>query len=198
MIFNEKNKADARERIIKAVLDIIGKKSDVRVTVREISDRADVNLAAVNYYFRTKQKLFDEIEKYFFKKVFEANKILDDTSEAPYKRILRWAKEITGLISENPGIIWIISNKVMKKEKSGVFLNEFIHKKDQRIIDLIRDATNINDEKILAIKSMQIITGIINPLILFYGFKSDFNLNFDEPDTMDIYLEKLITSILKA
>ncbi|OPL17544.1 MAG: hypothetical protein AVO38_00760 [delta proteobacterium ML8_D] len=198
MTLNEVNKNNTRERIIKAVLDIIGKKSDVRVTVREISNRANVNLAAVNYYFRTKQKLFDEIEKYFFSKVFEANKILDDASEAPYKRILRWAKEISGLISENPGIIWIISSKVMKKEKSGIFLNEFIHKKDQRIINLIRDATNINDEKILAIKSMQIITGIINPLILFYGFKSDFNLNLDESDTMNIYLEKLITSILKA
>jgi TetR/AcrR family transcriptional regulator, regulator of cefoperazone and chloramphenicol sensitivity len=198
MTLNEINKPDARERIIKAVLYIIGKKSDVRVTVREISARANVNLAAVNYYFRTKEKLFDEIEKYFFREVFEANKILDDTSEDPYKRILRWAKEITGLISENPGIIWIISNKVMKKEKTGVFLNEFIHKKDQRLIDLIRDATGISDEKILAIKSMQIITGTINPLILFYGFKSDFNLNLDDPDTMNIYLEKLIKSILKA
>lgn len=198
MTLSKIKKSDARERIIKAVLEIIGKKGDVRVTVREISSEANVNLAAVNYYFRTKQNLFDEIEKYFFSKVFEINKILDNKLEASRKRILKWARELTWLLNKNPGIIWIISSKVMKKEKSGVFLNEFIHKKDQRIIDLISDATGIKDEEILAIKSMQIITGIINPLILFYGFKSDFKLRLDEPETMNTYVEMLIDSVLKV
>lgn len=198
MTLSKIKKSDARERIIKAVLEIIGKKGDVRVTVREISGEANVNLAAVNYYFRTKQNLFDEIEKYFFSKVFEINKILDNKLEAPRKRILKWARELTWLLNENPGIIWIISSKVMKKEKSGVFLNEFIHKKDQRIIDLISDATGIKDEEILAIKSMQIITGIINPLILFFGFKSDFKLRLDKPETMNTYVEMLIDSVLRV
>jgi len=189
---------DARERIIKAVLEIIGKKGDVRVTVREISNKARVNLAAVNYYFRTKQKLLDEIEEYFFSKVSEVNKILDDKSESPYEKIIKWAKGITGLINENPGIIWIISNKVIKKEGSGLFLNEFIYKKDRRIINLISEITGIKDSETLSIKFLQIVTGIINPLIFFYGLKSDFGLKLNRTDTMNTYVEKLIYSILKA
>lgn len=62
------DRTETKERIIKAFLDIIGQKGDLRVTVRDISKKANVNLAAVNYYFRTKQNLLDEIEKYFLKR----------------------------------------------------------------------------------------------------------------------------------
>ncbi|MEJ1730653.1 hypothetical protein SMA90_30460, partial [Escherichia coli] len=98
----------------------------------------------------------DEIEKYFFKKVFDNNQILDDLSLSPKQRILNWAQGIIVLLDQNPGIIWVIANKVIKKEKDSIFLNEFIHQKDQRISRLIKTITGINDPKLLSIKTSQI------------------------------------------
>jgi len=192
------DRTETKERIIKAFLDIIGQKGDLRVTVRDISKKANVNLAAVNYYFRTKQNLLDEIEKYFFKKVFDNNQILDDLSLSPKQRILNWAQGIIVLLDQNPGIIWVIANKVIKKEKDSIFLNEFIHQKDQRISRLIKTITGINDPKLLSIKTSQIISGITSPLIFFYGLGKEFDFNLDNTENLILYTETLINSILKA
>lgn len=192
------DRTEAKERIIKAFLDIIGQKGDLRVTVRDISKKANVNLAAVNYYFRTKQNLLDEIEKYFFKKVFDNNQILDDLSLSPKQRILNWAQGIIVLLDQNPGIIWVIANKVIKKEKDSIFLNEFIHQKDQRISRLIKTITGINDPKLLSIKTSQIISGITSPLIFFYGLGKEFDFNLDNTENLILYTETLINSILNA
>lgn len=49
-----------RARILKASLDIFARKGYKAATIREISDKAGVNLAAVNYYFRSKETLYME------------------------------------------------------------------------------------------------------------------------------------------
>ena len=73
------NKTDAKDKIIKAFLDLISEKGNAKVTVREISKRADVNLASINYHFRTTQNLFNEVENYFTDKIFQINKIFEDS-----------------------------------------------------------------------------------------------------------------------
>ena len=67
----QKEKSETRERIIKAVLKIIGQKGAVKFTVREISKVANVNLSAVKYYFRSTNNLLNEVEVYFAEKVQE-------------------------------------------------------------------------------------------------------------------------------
>jgi AcrR family transcriptional regulator len=54
---------DPRKRLIEAAGQIFGEKGFKGGTVREISQRAGVNLAAVNYYFRDKEGLYVEAVK---------------------------------------------------------------------------------------------------------------------------------------
>ena len=44
----------AEQRILEAVLDVIEKKGIQALTTRDIAQAAGVNIAAINYYFRTK------------------------------------------------------------------------------------------------------------------------------------------------
>lgn len=53
----EKNK-DAEKDIINAARNIFHKKGFKEATMRDIATEANTNLAMVNYYFRTKEKLF--------------------------------------------------------------------------------------------------------------------------------------------
>lgn len=48
-----------RDRILAATLDIIERESPGAATTRAISTAAGVNVAAINYYFRTKEALLD-------------------------------------------------------------------------------------------------------------------------------------------
>src|SRR5690349_6688442 len=53
-----------RERLLEAAGEIFAEKGFKGATVREIIDRAGVNIAAVNYYFRDKERLYIETVKH--------------------------------------------------------------------------------------------------------------------------------------
>lgn len=53
-----KNKQDARNRIIAAATEILNEASDIdKVTVRQISERANVGIGTINYHFNSKDNL---------------------------------------------------------------------------------------------------------------------------------------------
>jgi len=73
---------DKREVIITSAMNLFGQKGFEGTSVREIAALADVNLAMINYYFGSKEKLFESVVEYkssYLKNVFEElinNKIL--------------------------------------------------------------------------------------------------------------------------
>jgi len=191
------NKIDAKDKIIKAFLELISEKGNAKVTVREISKRADVNLASINYHFRTTQNLFNEVENYFTDKIFQINKIFEDSDLDSKKAILTWSKELMNLIYDNPGILWIISNKIIKKDRSDSFMGKLIQDNKTPLNDLIKDVTGIKNTQTQTLKTVQIISGIIGPLILYYGIGKEFGINLKDAKIRDSYTETLIESILK-
>lgn len=55
---------EAKQRLLEAAEEIFAEKGFVAATVREIIARANVNIAAVNYYFGDKERLYIEAVKY--------------------------------------------------------------------------------------------------------------------------------------
>jgi AcrR family transcriptional regulator len=58
------SKAQLKEKIIIATLECIEKKGIQAITVRDIAEKAGINLASVNYYFGSKETLLQEALKY--------------------------------------------------------------------------------------------------------------------------------------
>ncbi len=57
--------ADCRERILEAAGEIFAECGFRGATVRKICERAKVNVAAINYYFGGKEKLYSEVLRYW-------------------------------------------------------------------------------------------------------------------------------------
>ena len=65
---------DKREIIIVTAIKLFGEKGFEGTSVREIASGAHVNLAMINYYFGSKEKLFESVVEYkasYLKGVFE-------------------------------------------------------------------------------------------------------------------------------
>lgn len=58
MPVKQKSKDDAKERLIAAALEVFAQSGFDAATTRMIAAKADVNLAAIPYYFGTKEKLY--------------------------------------------------------------------------------------------------------------------------------------------
>jgi AcrR family transcriptional regulator len=65
---------DKRETIIQSAIELFGAKGFEGTSVREIAADANVNVAMINYYFGSKEKLFESVVEYraaFLKTLFE-------------------------------------------------------------------------------------------------------------------------------
>src|SRR5262245_47049371 len=56
-------KDDVERHLLEAAGEVFAEKGYKAATVREICTRADVNVAAINYYFRDKERLYIETVK---------------------------------------------------------------------------------------------------------------------------------------
>ncbi|MDD5658471.1 MAG: TetR family transcriptional regulator [Actinomycetota bacterium] len=186
----------SRNRIIKSAIKLIGIKGSLNITIREIAHEAKANVAAVNYYFCSKSILLKEIEEYFNREVAGICRILKDEKIPPKERILIWAKDYMNYLTENPGVIWTLGSKVLIRESISSSLDNFFSKIDVPLISLIKKITGIEDDLIVLLKKIQIISGIINPLLMYYGVGKDYGADFNDKDIRNIHVELLIKSIL--
>lgn len=84
----EATKESTKDKIIKTTYDLMLETDDINtITVRMIAAQADVNVALVNYYFNSKENLFNEVINTILitsKQLFE---LLDDETVAPRDRL---------------------------------------------------------------------------------------------------------------
>ncbi len=193
-----KNVPDARERIIKAVLVLIGEKGDINPTVREIAQKANVNLASINYYFRSKKNLLTEVEKYFAEEINQITSMLNDENIKKVERIFMWANEMMTQLAEYPGIIWMLASKVINKNSVDKSMKKFINIKNSPLKKLVIEITGNKDDTLASLKAIQIFSGMINPLIMQYGVGKGFGIDFRDKKIRKRYLDTLIKSILNG
>ena len=193
-----KNLPDARERIIKAVLVLIGEKGDINPTIREIARKANVNLASINYYFRSKKKLLTEVEKYFAEEINQITSVLNDENIKKVERILMWANEMMTQLAEYPGIIWMLASKDINKNSVDKSMKKFINIKNSPLKKLVIEITGNKDDKLASLKAIQIFSGIINPLVMQYGVGKGFDIDFRDREIRKRHLDTLIKSILNG
>jgi AcrR family transcriptional regulator len=80
--------ASVQGKIIEATIECIEREGIQAVTIRKIAKLAGVNSAAINYYFRSKEKLVDEVKRSTLEHVFEDwREILNDESRTVRERV---------------------------------------------------------------------------------------------------------------
>jgi AcrR family transcriptional regulator len=80
-----KNSTSMKEKIILAAIECTEKKGIHSITVRDIATQAKVNIAAINYYFGTKEELLKEMLTYtLYKTLAENYEEIERAHKEPY------------------------------------------------------------------------------------------------------------------
>jgi AcrR family transcriptional regulator len=114
-----KAEQSTEEKIKEAAKKIFLEKGFGSTTTRDIAECADTNIALVNYYFRSKEKLFQEIFRESFAETFvPVARILNDDLPLEAK-IYKFVDHMTELLKRDPLLPMFVFSE-MRCEKSNV------------------------------------------------------------------------------
>ena len=127
IVVKKKNKKDTstEEKIKNAARIVFHKKGFAAARTRDIAEEAGINLALLNYYFRSKEKLFNivmlETFQNFFESVFVVFNNIDTTLD---EKIEKFASHYIDLLFREPEIPLFIMSEVRNNPE------QFINKVD--------------------------------------------------------------------
>ncbi len=102
------------EKIKEAARKIFTKKGFLATTIRDIATEADINLASVNYYFRSKEKLFEFIMDETIGRLFnKIEPVLNNTEMSIAEKLKICVGYYIDNILENPDFVFFTVSEVM-------------------------------------------------------------------------------------
>lgn len=101
------------EKIKEAAKRVFMKKGYAATRTRDIAEEAGINLALLNYYFRSKEKLFDLIMFEKLEKFFGAvAPVLNDNATTLEQKVTLFSNNYIDLLTENPELPLFILSEV--------------------------------------------------------------------------------------
>ncbi len=102
-----------KEKILDAALRLIVKHGSANITIREVAKEAGVNIAAINYYFSSKEQMLLEMEKLFRDNFDEAFTTLDRDDIFGEEKLLVWLNSALAYAVHYPGIFILLREKLV-------------------------------------------------------------------------------------
>ncbi|HYH03026.1 MAG TPA: TetR/AcrR family transcriptional regulator [Bacillota bacterium] len=116
---------DARTRLIEAALPLFAAKGFAAVSFKEISEAAGVNSALINYYFKSKDGLYEAVIDEQFQKFQTLFLEPDWFKQEPVERISQFLINFTRLHRTNPYIRRLLTSEL---NHPSPFLDSFVKK----------------------------------------------------------------------
>lgn len=104
------------EKILEAASKIFTEKGFSGTRTRDIAEEAGINLALLNYYFRSKEKLFEQVMKVkvllLFGKILP---IISDENTSLEEKINLASEKYFEILSKNPNLPLFVISEIQKK-----------------------------------------------------------------------------------
>ncbi|GEP92115.1 transcriptional regulator, TetR family [Chitinophaga terrae (ex Kim and Jung 2007)] len=126
--------ASTEERIIAAARIVFTRKGYESAKIRDIAAEADINLSLVNYYFRSKEKLFQLVMSEVVEQLFTGvTSILNDRNLSLHEKIEQLVSYYTALLLQNPNFPLFMVNELFSggdtilkgNRKDAIFQSHF-------------------------------------------------------------------------
>lgn len=166
------NKADSSDKdtkqiILDATVDLIREEGFRCITLRSIAARAETNLALVNYYYGSKEKLFGDAVKELVGTFDDAFKALEDNTLPPKERMKLFFMRYIVNLSRYPGMARQMLDQrhhIMGSQDEYARYSKLM--RIERILEALGEITGEQDRDKLMMMMMQVYGAIVFPLIM--------------------------------
>jgi AcrR family transcriptional regulator len=113
--------ADKKEHIINVAIELFAEKGFEGTSIRELAAKADVNLAMINYYFGSKEALFEEMVEQ--KIAFIRNRLqelVDDKSMSEIEKVDAIIESYANHFFSNPNYSKVIQQEMLVTHRTNM------------------------------------------------------------------------------
>lgn len=160
-----------KEHILDRTIYLIGKKGTTKVPVREIAREAGVNVAAINYYFSSKEQMYDQMAQRFLGGFKDVMKLLEKPDVPPVERLRLWSWEVMRYLADYPGFLTVMERHLSQDplDPFGRALNEAMKRAVRQLKKTLRECVNTTDESQITFKMTLIISALSGPFPRIMG-----------------------------
>lgn len=175
-------KLSTREKIIQVTINMISREGIHNLTTRSIATQADVNIAAVNYYFGSKEKLIEESLHTALKHMFTDTSDFFGSHEtgAAFRNIMLYFLE--GAV-HYPGIIKAMLHDPINNNQYDTPVMQQITHFIREIIGTLEQSSDMQAYS-MKIRVMQMISATLMPALLPDLFCSILGDSFQTDPTL--------------
>ncbi|RXQ94515.1 TetR family transcriptional regulator [Ancylomarina salipaludis] len=158
----EKKIIETQENILDAARTIFAQKGLAGARMQEIADRAGINKALLHYYYRSKEKLFEQVFEEAFKKLIRPlAAFLADDSEL-FQKIRNICKHYNKILIQYPFIPNFIINEINTNPNRIINLISFEGVAEGKQKTMAQIQTAVKSGKIRPIDPRELIMNIIS------------------------------------
>jgi TetR/AcrR family transcriptional regulator, regulator of cefoperazone and chloramphenicol sensitivity len=188
-----------KDRILNATLNIISNDGFQHVTIRKIAQTANVNIAAINYHFGSKDAVINEALEYL---MVQAKKIFDhlkDINTPPKLRLKNFLENYSKSLETYPDQIKnLIYQSIYEKNSSRNTYQDYLKTEGIFLIRKTIQELSPNDtDSVLTLKSIQLLSCLSFPILLGKRGCEIFNMDITQPELRTLYIQLIINNMIK-
>ena len=154
---------DSEEKILDRALFLIGQTGSTKITIRSIAKEAGVNVAAVNYYFGSKDEMMRRVDEFYLKNTIETYAALDCDDFNDSQKILNWADAVMEYSLRYPGITILLKEKANKTDEMSKRIMQITNEMNTKMFSILFRLIGGSEES-FALNKIIFISSILQPL----------------------------------
>ena len=187
---------DAEERIVSAAIMCIEQYGLQGSTIRRIAEKAGLNSAAINYYFRSKDRLLEKAIDVSLQNAFDWNDYRVPETYTPQERIEAVLSRLIEGAHAYPGLTrahFFSAFAQGKYDEPGIKrFNQFL----EELLQSIKHSCPGREESDLRLALMQIMAAaFLLPALLPRLFDDFSRRDLSEGDTLRDYIHRIVTRL---
>ena len=189
---------NVREKMIEVTARILREKGFRATTVRTIAREAGVNIAAIRYYFGSKEELIGCALEYMMSNLEGIIAYLDDNSLSPRDRLKKYILSYFDLARIHPALFRSISHptNVDARDTYFIYLNLLHDQCWDKVVRNVAEITGYSDRRDLELRSMQLFAAMEYPIILASNSRGgSFITRYTDRETLERYTDILLDDV---
>ncbi len=187
-----------KERIMNVALQLIEQEGVQSITVRKIASMAEVNVAAVNYHFGSKDTLINETLKYMGEKFDRVFSYLMEKEFSPEVRLRSFLTSYFEIAINYPDIAKNFITKNINSSPTRKQYAEFVKNEGlQELVKTVCEIRTSDDHESLLLRTFQMMSSLALPIVLNEAVKEILGIDFGQEEVRMQYIDILVQNIAK-